>query len=159
MPLPGDKMRIKYQAPLDRSDLFVRAVLRDPDDILLGSSPVSLTYVGQGLYTNNALIFPDVSEIKITLEVFKDAAFTQSFKSRFSNVIQTIERSAEQQTTLAGVTIGPLVAKVMTDQSKVDLIDDLPFQADIRDDEAETSTQDDQSKTNQQDDQLTARSN
>ena len=159
MPLPGDKMRIKYQAPIDRSDLFVRATLRDPDDILLGSSPVSLAFVGNGLYTNNALTFPDVSEIKITLEVFKDAGFLQSFKSRFSNVIQTIERSAEQQTKLSGVTVAPITATVRDDESKTEILKGMPLVATVRDDESESSTLDDQASTKLLDDQLTIGSN
>jgi hypothetical protein len=104
MPLVGEKMRLFYQAPVNRGDLHIRATVRDGDDLLLGISPVTLIHVGQGLYTNNDNLFPNVDIIKATMEIFKDAGFSQSFKSRFSSTIQTIEKGLVSSTGDAFIT-------------------------------------------------------
>ena len=90
MPLPGEKMKLKYQAPESVSNLFIRATLRNAEDIVLSESPASLIHVDKGLYTNNNKFFPDTSEVKATIEIFKDAGFTQ-VNRKFSSVIQVVE--------------------------------------------------------------------
>lgn len=76
--LTGDFVPIKAQLFNCAGDKFPLAVVTDDTDTPLPGSPVSLSLVALGLYSNNAaVVFPDNSQfIRVQITVYDDALHT-----------------------------------------------------------------------------------
>jgi len=156
MPLPGDDIKIKYQIPDFRTDRFVRAYVLDHNDAPLAGSPVDLTHISKGLYTNNDLTFPDVPSVTVQVEVFKDPTYTQRARTYAATVI-SIEKTLESTTTVKASSVDRIFAVVRDDKVEARLSDPIA-KALVDDPQVRGQLTEDQSQLKESDDQLNIRS-
>lgn len=76
MPQVGENLNLSMKLHDADATKFVRAVLRDNAGVLLPASPVVLTHIGEGQYTNNSVLMPNTQKVTASIQVFDDAAFT-----------------------------------------------------------------------------------
>lgn len=77
MPKYGQPILLNVQLDDGATDKFVRATLRDADGNTLPESPVQLSHVANGLYTDESVSMPDTQQVTAQYEVFLDSGFTQ----------------------------------------------------------------------------------
>lgn len=77
MNLPvGSTIPIAIQLIDNATDKYIRAHVRDNDDNEISGSPVNLTHISNGLYTNYDLIFPEVPFVTVQYIVYDDSGYT-----------------------------------------------------------------------------------
>jgi len=76
VPFPGETLHLTLQLFDGAFDMFVRASLFDSLGNELPFSPVTLTHVELGLYTNDTLKMPFTPEVRVVYEVFSDPGYT-----------------------------------------------------------------------------------
>ena len=76
MPRVGDPLVLSALLEYQETDLYVRAIVTDADNLPLAISPVSMPHLGSGLYKNATYPYPDTEYAIAVYEVFEDAAFT-----------------------------------------------------------------------------------
>lgn len=76
MPIPGDSFTVAVTLEGGETDLYVKAILKDSDNLELPFSPLAVPHRHNGLYLTRK-IYPDTDFVSIVYEIYKDAAFTE----------------------------------------------------------------------------------
>lgn len=77
MPFEGETLPLSLQLHDGDAGKFVRAILVDQDGAFLPASPVTLTHLTSGKYSDDSVVMPaTVTYIEVTYETFDDAGFT-----------------------------------------------------------------------------------
>ena len=75
--LVGDVISLRYQLEDDDTSKYVQATLYDEEFTELDDSPVNLSHLERGFYTNDSLLFPDgVKKIIAVYRVYEDPTYT-----------------------------------------------------------------------------------
>jgi hypothetical protein len=72
----GDQIQLNLQLEDGATDKYPRAYLRDQFGYPLPESPVDLTHIGDGLYSDDSVYMPNTQEVTATFKVFDDLART-----------------------------------------------------------------------------------
>ena len=72
----GQKIPLKVDLESKRTDLFVRAIIRDDTGSPIVGSPAAVPHLSEGTYFDDSVSMPDVPNILITYDIFDDAGFT-----------------------------------------------------------------------------------
>jgi hypothetical protein len=76
MPKLGDPIRLNLELWDGATNYFIQAHLYDATDTELVGSPVHLTSIANGLYTNDQLMMPNTPEVKVVYQVFTDSGYS-----------------------------------------------------------------------------------
>jgi len=71
-----DKIPLSIQLFDGATNKYVKVILRDPDGVEITGSPVALSHIGEGHYTNDTIVMPLLDYITATYKVFNDSGFT-----------------------------------------------------------------------------------
>jgi hypothetical protein len=76
MPKLGEAIQLNLQLFDGATNKYVKAWLRNASGVALGTPTVSLSHIGEGLYSNDSVLMPDTSQVTAVYKVFDDAGFT-----------------------------------------------------------------------------------
>ena len=91
------KFKVNQYIPLvlqlsdEDTSLFPQVVIRDNTGVLIGS-PIDLTHVGSGLYTNSSFQMPTNSFITMQYKVYQDAGHTIRSLRHVDTIVETVSR-------------------------------------------------------------------
>lgn len=72
----GDFIRCRLQLFNGATNQFPQATLRDADGTELSGSPVNLTHVAKGLYSDSSIAMPHTAQVDVTYVVYTDSGHT-----------------------------------------------------------------------------------
>lgn len=108
----GDGIPLRLQLSDEDSGAFPQAVLRDPTGSELPGSPVDLGHEGDGLYTNNAVSFPDEEFIIAQYKVYQNGGHTIRHECHPDTIEETFVRNIEEEAKTVRVPSGGLIIDV-----------------------------------------------
>lgn len=76
MPFAGETIPLSFQLLDQDGTKFCRAVLSNPSGTPLAGTPVAMTHLGGGKYTNDSVLMPNEDYVECRYEPYDDAAFT-----------------------------------------------------------------------------------
>lgn len=119
----GKKIPLALQIQ-DISDgpYFVKCRLIKPDNSELGVSPVTLTDLGNGLFTNYSVTMPNEQFILAQYIVYEDAGFTTQSEEIDSPIVETFELAAES-TIIKGQSADRIITRVRDNSVRVKIKD------------------------------------
>jgi len=72
----GDKVPAQIQLFDGATNKYVRAWVRDANNVLVGGAPINLTHISNGLYSNLSLSVPPTYFLTIQYIVYEDSGYT-----------------------------------------------------------------------------------
>lgn len=72
----GDVIPLSWQSGDRKTDLYAQAIVREADGTPFASSPVDLVHIGDGMYSNRALLMPNNAIVTVQFNVYSDSGHT-----------------------------------------------------------------------------------
>lgn len=88
----GDTIHLNLQLSNGNTGKYVRATVRNASGVEISGSPVALTHIGGGLYSNDSLTMPNTDEVTAQYVVYDDAGFT-TVNTNYSQVMDTFQKN------------------------------------------------------------------
>lgn len=76
MPFVGEVLPLSFQLLDSDPSKFCRALLATPAGVPIAGSPATLTHIGGGKYSSDAVVMPNEDYVEVKYEPYNDAGFT-----------------------------------------------------------------------------------